>query len=191
MEYNFEEIGKRIAKERKAAGFKSQDSFLEYLSDEHGYHMGRNTLSDIETGKKGNYDFDFLCTLCKIFKCEIGFLLGEYECKTGRNTDIKEVTGLSEDSINKLTMLSSSQKQIVSQIINHSDFLKVIMKMQSLSQKESINAETGELIRSHMIRAINGEKAAPLTGNLIENAYLYSISTLLTGIVCDITNTDL
>lgn len=102
MKYNFDEIGKRIIKERKAAGFKSQDSFIEHLRTEYGYSLSRNTLSAIENGKTNHYDADLLFAMCEIFNCEMGYLLGEYECKTGRVTDIVKETGLTPDAVNTL-----------------------------------------------------------------------------------------
>lgn len=88
MKYNYKGIGSRISKERKAAGFKSQQAFIDYLHQKYGYSIGRNTLSAIENGKTGHYDCELLYILCDIFNCEMWYLLCEYECKTGRNTDV-------------------------------------------------------------------------------------------------------
>lgn len=51
MKYNFEDIGKRIAKERKEYCHLSQDGLLSKLSEKYGIGMCRNTLSAIEKGK--------------------------------------------------------------------------------------------------------------------------------------------
>ena len=101
MEYNYEEIGRIIKKERKKTGL-SQDAFIQLIREKHGYSISRNTLSKIEKGKTSHYDCELLYILCDIFDCEMGYLLGEYECKTGRSTDISKETGLSETAIDKL-----------------------------------------------------------------------------------------
>ena len=126
MEYNNELIGKRIKNERKLAGYKNQDQLISKLAEE-GYRISRNTLSGIESGKILNYDYRLLFVLCKLFNCEIGYLVGEYECKTGRNTDIAKVTGLSEEAVNVLQTIGfyndlTRQADILSVIITYPEF---------------------------------------------------------------------
>lgn len=127
MEYNFKGIGSRISKERKAAGFKSQQAFIDYLQQNYGYSIGRNTLSAIENGNTGHYDCELLYILCDIFNCEMGYLLCEYECKTGRNTDIVKVTGLSEKAVIKLQDISANNRRSA-----HSDILSAIIENNNL-----------------------------------------------------------
>lgn len=124
--YDFHLIGKRIRNERKAAGYKSQADLIERLKKD-GYSISRNTLSDIEQGKTNHYDSDLLFELCEIFNCEIGYLLCEYDCKTGRNTDIAIETGLNEAAINVLREINfynreTNRTDILSLLILHPDF---------------------------------------------------------------------
>ncbi len=122
MEYNFKKIGERIRKERKLLGY-SQHEFLEVLREK-GYTIGYNRYSNIETGKYYHYDFDFLCVLSDLFKCEIGYILCEHDCKTGRNTDISKETGLSEQSIETIKALNqdNNMQLFFNDLINMGEF---------------------------------------------------------------------
>ncbi|WP_026493074.1 helix-turn-helix domain-containing protein [Butyrivibrio sp. XPD2002] len=131
MEYNFKKIGERIKSERKKNGFKSQDSLIEHLSEKCDYPIGRNRYSKIENGDSKGFDFDLIAHLCKIFDCEMGYLLCEYDCKTGRNTDIQNEVGLSESCINKLRVMSNENKatgftDILTLLIDNDDFLYLL-----------------------------------------------------------------
>lgn len=131
MKYNYKGIGSRISKERKAAGFKSQQAFIDYLQQKYGYSIGRNTLSAIENGNTGHYDCELLYILCDIFNCEMGYLLCEYECKTGRNTDIAKETGLNESAIIKLSDMNfensaSGFSDILTLLINNPNFIYML-----------------------------------------------------------------
>ncbi len=105
MEYNMELIGDRIRAERKKRGW-NQDDLIEKLSQtKMRVKIGRNSISKIESPSKHDlscFRLDLLIALSELFDCEIGYLLGEYDCTTGRNTDVKEETGLNESSIGTL-----------------------------------------------------------------------------------------
>jgi transcriptional regulator with XRE-family HTH domain len=102
MRYNHKQIGRRIAEERKKHNF-SQDDLIAWLSNTHGIGISRNTLSQIEQGKRDRYDTDFLFALCDLFDCQVGYLLCEYDdCKIYDNQFIHDKTGLSEPAIQTL-----------------------------------------------------------------------------------------
>ncbi len=150
MKYNFKKIGEIIVKERKAAGYKSQDDLIQQLK-EYGYSISRNTLSKIEQGNTNHYDCELLFLLCEIFDCEMGYLLGEYECKTGRNTDIVNETGLNEDAVNKLLFLNSMNKahglsDVLSLFITHPKFIDTL---ELLSNNADGKCETVSFGKSH------------------------------------------
>ncbi len=102
--YDFEKIGKRIQEERKLAGFKTQGSLAEKvgLSFE-----SRQTVANWESGKAMPQLTEMLL-MCNIFKCELGYLLCEYDFKTRAATDIHEETLLSEIAISKLKEYKSN-----------------------------------------------------------------------------------
>lgn len=131
MKYNFENIGKRIAKERKEYCHLSQDGLLSKLSEKYGIGMCRNTLSAIEKGKYHHYDIDFLFALCELFNCEIGYLLCEYDYKTGRDTDIVDATGLSITSVQRITKSHPRDKNNeLDIIIESNEYYKLIRQIQ-------------------------------------------------------------
>lgn len=91
---DYKKIGERIRKERKALD-ETQDSFAE----KHG--ISRGTVVSWEKGDSCP-SLQKMLDLCKEFNCEIGYLLGEYDCKTRQATDICRETGLSEEAVNIL-----------------------------------------------------------------------------------------
>ena len=100
MEYNFYDIGERIRQMRKKQ-FRNQDEFIDALGKQ-GVPIGRNTVSAIENGDQAKFTLPFLLACCSLFHCDIGYLLGEYSCKTRDIQFIHNETGLSEESISFL-----------------------------------------------------------------------------------------
>lgn len=119
MEYNWQKIGDRLRTLRKERGFSSQDKLIEILDTKYSVKIGRNTLSNIENGCQdaSNFKLDLLFALSSLYKCEVGYLLCEYDNITGRNTDIQKETGLNDKSIEAL-------KQI--QLQDEIEILKVV-----------------------------------------------------------------
>lgn len=158
MEYISAKIGKRISQERKKMKL-SQDKFIALLSDDYGYPMSRNTLSKIEQGKNSHYDCELFLIMCEIFDCEMGYLLGEYDCKTGRDTDITKVTGLNPDAISKLNTIlerngSTRRIDLLNLLINHPSFelLLALIGDKTDTQSDLItNGSTVTVISSRMI----------------------------------------
>jgi DNA-binding Xre family transcriptional regulator len=73
---------------------------MDELADKVG--TTRQTISKLENGKSVETTLNTLLNLCSVFDCELGYLLGEYDCKTRTATDIQKETGLSEKSIDIL-----------------------------------------------------------------------------------------
>ncbi|WP_155829304.1 helix-turn-helix domain-containing protein [Butyrivibrio sp. AD3002] len=169
MEYNFEMIGKRIRKERKLLGY-SQHAILDVLREK-GYVIGYNKYSQIETGKYYNYDFNFLCVLSELFNCEIGYILCEHDCKTGRNTDIQNELGLSEESIELIKIWKSSGENIsfLNELLQMSQFELLIERLHaykhSLSQDWSFDES---LVKINNDKAISAYYANDSLSLLLE-----------------------
>lgn len=122
MEYNFKKIGKRLKDERKAAGLKSQDALAEYLAKKNYRSFKRQTIAKWENGEECP-PLDVLLTLCEKYKCELGYLLCEYDCKTKENTDIQKATGLSEDAIYALENYYHSDRiDVINKLISSREF---------------------------------------------------------------------
>ena len=134
MKYNYVEIGERIRNERKQKKW-SQDDLLTELSVR-GIKIHRNTLSDIENGcKRGVFSLPLLTALSELFNCEVGYLLCEYGCKTGRNTDISNETGLSDNAINALTEMSQQDLLVVNALIERGDIILFRYALQNYYRK--------------------------------------------------------
>lgn len=126
MKYNSIDIGNRIRQERKNAGY-SQDGMIAVLKDTYGISVARNKISDIENGKTNHYDSDLLFALCDLFDCEYGYLLCEYACRTGRDTDICRETGLTENAVQTLRRLRCDNA-----IQQYSDIVSAVLETKSL-----------------------------------------------------------
>lgn len=103
MEYNIKKIGERIHQQRKEV----LDITMEELASAVG-GITRQTVSKWEKGE-GEITVNDLVKLCKVFNCDMGFLLCEYdECKTRDLQYIHDVTGLSEETIRILESWNTS-----------------------------------------------------------------------------------
>lgn len=126
-DYDYQKIGKRIRSERQKAGYTSQEKFAEnfFLSN-----SSRQTVGKWENGKSLP-NIDNLLIMCDLFHCQLGYLLCEYDCKTGENTNIRKVTGLSEEAINKLKFIKSQPDisditKALNRIIEHPAFINLL-----------------------------------------------------------------
>ena len=101
--YDFKQIGKRIREERtnaqNATGRKKVMTQSD-LANEIG--VSRQTIAKWEHGEIDQLLMGDLLKLCNLFGCELGYILGEYNCRTRISTDIQEETGLSEQAVNFL-----------------------------------------------------------------------------------------
>lgn len=92
MTYNLEITGKRMKELRKEMGYSlekvAECCNIQQYQTVSSWESG-NTLPSLKN----------LLQLCELYGCELGYLLGEYDCKTQKKADIKVETGLSEKSI--------------------------------------------------------------------------------------------
>ena len=100
MKYNSEEIGNRIKNEREKRGW-SQDKLGKKL------FISGKQISIYESGSLP--PLNNLLSLCEIFECELGFLLGEdgYAKGTQLKSQIYSLTGLTNQSIEVLGYITS------------------------------------------------------------------------------------
>lgn len=118
-------IGNRVKKERKETLHLSQEKLAQK------YHISRNKVIDIEKGVH-NIDYIFLLELCRDCNCDIGYLLGEYDCRTGRVTDLVKETGLSENAIDKLLSLNSMHLNILSLFLENDKTTELLHRINAL-----------------------------------------------------------
>lgn len=100
MGYDFQEIGHTVRMLRRQR-FGSQEAFLDALAQE-GLRIGRNKLSAIENGRQEQFTLPFLLTCCRLFDCQLGYLMGEYDAVTMDAQAAREYTGLPEEAITLL-----------------------------------------------------------------------------------------
>ena len=104
MEYNQEEIGKMIKKEREKRSW-SQSKMGEKLN------ISGKQISIYENG--GLPPLDNLLRICELFEVELGYLLGEESYKKGSKleTQIYNLIGLTNESIKVLEYLTDSKSK--------------------------------------------------------------------------------
>jgi len=134
MKIDLKVMGERIKKERTAAGFKTQAKFAKAM----GYvEESRTTVGNWESGHKQPV-LDDLLKMCEMFGCELEYLLGKYPCRTRQATDIEEVTGLSEEAIEKLAKLKYNFPDGLINSLICDDFLELFLRsIQKAAQYEA------------------------------------------------------
>lgn len=97
------EIGKRIASERKRLGW-SQTKLGDKITQSLGLdkEIAQTTILSWEKGQS-NIGLDRILAMSKLFKCDCGYLLCDYNERTHDSAEIHEATGLSDKSINYLS----------------------------------------------------------------------------------------
>ncbi len=95
MAYKTAIIASRLKDARKSMGYS-----LEYVAEACEIQQYQ-TVSKWESGST-TPSLDKLLLLCELYGCDVGYFVGEYDCMTRKNADIKAETGLSEDVIKQL-----------------------------------------------------------------------------------------
>lgn len=100
-------IGKRIQNERKQKGM-SQTELGEAIKNLLGNEdiVAQGTISDWETGRYIP-PLEKILALSKIFGCDCGYLLCDYDYRTNEAGEMCKATGLSEQSVNCLCSLNA------------------------------------------------------------------------------------
>ena len=164
MKYNFIKIGERIKKERKAHGFKSQDSLVNELKERFAFPITRQTLAKIEKGENNHYDCDLLFALCEIFDCEMGYLLCEYDTRYGREKDVAIDTGLSQEAATKLCYIKDNPicVDIFSKMIESDKFERLLITMNKAKSRNTINNTYAREIVNYVTQGVAGGKGENL-----------------------------
>lgn len=164
MTNNRSVIGARLKEARTAKGYSLEQvaeacQIQQYQTVSSWEH--ENTVPSLEK----------LLLLCKLYDCDIGYIIGEYDCKTRINTDIQAETGLSETVINQLRERILYQYQLTSiQALNSilefngGDILELLTgylfnteKPVELDDGRILSADT---IATSYLQEINGELQA-------------------------------
>lgn len=100
---NISIVGERIKKERNRDNHKLT---LDELAAR--INVARQTISKWEQGKGIGPTVLDLQRMCDVFGCDYGYLIGDYECRTRKATDIRDETGLSELAIDNLLVCAGA-----------------------------------------------------------------------------------
>jgi len=147
MYYDPKKIGERIRKERIEANL-NQGPFAKEL----GFSSGsRQTVTNWERGERLP-DFEIMLKMCKLFDCELGYLLCEQDCKTREATDVQAATGLTESAIRTLLSINKYNycASALNQLLEHRAFMALLQTMRSYAlnynqdRTPSINREDAE-----------------------------------------------
>lgn len=82
--------------------------------------------------------------MCDLFNCELGYLLGEYNCKTRATTDIQAATGLSERAIDRLQNEGQESKvfrETLSELIESPLFYGLVLGIADYKRYMSFSPE--------------------------------------------------
>ena len=101
--------------------------------------VSRNTISSIENGVESAYTFAFLKTISKVFNCDIGYILGEYEEKTQEVHQMCLATGLSEKAIEKIQYAAMQIASVYACSAIFDEKTKVIEDRQKELEKAIVN----------------------------------------------------
>lgn len=162
MAYNYDVIGVRLRSLRKEWGY-SLERVAEACDVQQYQTVSKwESANTIPSMKQ-------LLKLCNLYGCDIGYLLGEHDCKTRKATDIQEETGLSEDAIEilkKLSINSPSTVAALSKIItfNSADILELLKDYLQFNFNQDVDTGTaiikGQALDNMYLLEINAELKA-------------------------------
>lgn len=98
-------IGQRLSSAREKEGLsrKLLCDTVNQLAEKDGRESTLNeaTLKQWEYGNN-QINIEWLPYLCTALRCDVGYVFGDYDCRTRTATDIREETGLSELAVHEL-----------------------------------------------------------------------------------------
>lgn len=98
------EVGERIAQERRKANL-TQSKFADKLEEITGNRPRQSTITSWEHGLAFPKNIEMIFAMSKIFNCDCGYLLCDYDEKTYNSAEICNATGLSDYTVNTLCNL--------------------------------------------------------------------------------------
>ena len=184
MEYNYYEIGTRIRELRKKEKI-SQEKLIEKLADLN-IPIARNRISSIENGERESFSIEFLMGICKIFQCDMGYLLGEYVEKTRNVHEICEKTGLSEIAVEKIIFWNKVDDR-------RSRWSSYISSILESAEVENLLGDISEIMGSSKLEAravIKNEPNLAIEQIELGMARLWSVSRTFTDIIEEISKSE-
>lgn len=188
-------IGERIKVERKRVGL-TQEEFAEKLTVLLGCdNIAQNTISNWEKGSPLP-STEKLIAMSRIFGCDCGYLLCDYEQRTHNSTEMCKDTGLSESSIqflcgmNKwgiadyskvidLLLLDATKRKPTHNFCSILDLLHFFFRYKNDSNTKKALSISGFLFDDKSTDVLS-EKA--ISSRVIENAILMEIQQALVSL---------
>lgn len=187
-------IGKRIQEERKKSGMNQRElgeKIAELLNGD--VDVAQNTISEWETGKRIP-PLNQILALSKIFGCDCGYILCDYDHRTNNSFEICEATGLSERSINYLCSLKTwgdrSEAEILDFLLLDAQerdkshhFRSVLDLLRFFLEYDDSSAPPKQIFRNGYIANYEGggiaTSAIALDSRIVENAALMEMEQAL------------
>lgn len=184
-------IGDRIKTERKVRKW-SQEELGEKIGNALSEKaMSQNTISNWETGN-AIPSIEKILVMSKLFGCDCGYLLCDYDNRTHDSLNICESTGLSERSVNVLTSLKTWDVNDVSRCIDfllldvserhvdHNfrsvlDLLNFFLSYKDQSDEQINVSINGHIYQDHSTDGTVSTSAIRINGRIVENAVLSEI----------------
>lgn len=160
----------KIIGERLRSARKEKELTLEEVAEKLGYAQYQ-TISNYENGTVSP-SLEVTLKLCNFYDCEIGYLVGEFDCKKREVADIQKEIGLSEQAITNLQALQigDSEKSKILDAVFESQLFAAFVNM--LHQYIKDNDSSREIV-SHLIETSThiGRYCDDVTNELCETFY--------------------
>ena len=142
-------IGLRLTAVRKMAGLSRRDlcDAANQLAEKDGRELILNeaTLKQWEYGNN-QINIEWLPYLCTVLQCDVGYIFGDYECRTRVITDIKAQTALSEDAILNLEKNVGGYWEALNSVLENETFWQFLKLMQTYKQVNTSGDKLGKYV---------------------------------------------
>lgn len=166
MEYKPEEIGKLIKVERKKHNLTQED--LGKKLD----NMTGKQISNYEHGKPMP-PMEVLLKICKIFDCELGYILGEkdYSQGTKLKTIISNETGLNIEAINAIIRITGTERSCINWGYESEKYRRILSSLLITKEFTNFIIALSELDESYQKKEQEKEILTQLSNDLGEELF--------------------
>ena len=117
--------------------------------------MNEATLKQWEYGNN-QINIEWLPYLCAALHCDIGYIFGDYECRTRIAADISTQTGLSEAAILNLKKNAYGYWDALNSVLENKTFWQFLKLMQTYKQTGVSDDKVGEYVERRIRSAAKG-----------------------------------
>lgn len=109
--------------------------------------LNEATLKQWEYGNN-RIDIEWIPYLCRALNCDVGYLIGDYECRTREATDIRAQTGLSETAILNLKKNVGGYWDALNSVLENETFWQFLKLMETYKQTGAQDDMVGKYVKS-------------------------------------------